>query len=568
MAVMSILGRFLLGFNADRRVYWLIFAGVFAIALSFAAYTKHAWEDYYITYRVSKNLATGHGLVYTVGERVHAFTSPINVLLPAVLCLITGNTSDELVLWLFRIVCCALLATAAVLLFRIAQHSSLSVIPAAVLVGLFGLDAKIVDFSINGQETAFMMLFLALTLHALTVRSRWTILKLGLGWSGLMWTRPDGIIYLGVLALAFVLFNAGQPIARSRLGLLKVFLCAGAVTAVLYSPWVLWAWDYYGSPIPHTITAKRFVFRVLRPGPDSWAVNFLTFPFRLLLGRTAAGDTFLPTYASALGGWHWTAILYGKCLAGICALYWCVPSGRSAARAVSFAFMLSQYYLLEIAAYPAPWYMPNAAILAIFVLAHIFQDALSFAATLKHRAKLFWRHRTALVGLLAAAVLSSSLLLTLCSAYQMRIQQWEIEDNHRKRIGLWLRQHADSKSDTVFLEPLGYIGFFSQLKMLDWPGLCAPEVVAAEKKLQSDSETKIILELRPDWVVLRGWQVPSIQQSHPQLLTQLYSEVRVFDASQRIASYRWLPGRSYLALDQTFLVFKRNSPGAATQGSN
>ncbi len=265
----------------------MIFAGVFAIALSFAAYTNHAWEDYYITYRVSKNFATGHGLVYTVGERVHAFTSPINVLLPAVLSLITGNTSDEVVLWLFRIVCCALLATAAVLLFGIARQNSLSLIPVAVLLGLFGLDAKIVDFSINGQETAFMMFFMALTLHALTVRSRWTILKLGLGWTGLMWTRPDGFIYFGVLALAFVLFNAGQPIAQSRLGLLKVFLCAGAVTAVFYSPWVLWAWHYYGSPIPHTITAKEYVFKVLRPGPDPWAVKVLSFPLRMLLGDTS-----------------------------------------------------------------------------------------------------------------------------------------------------------------------------------------------------------------------------------------------------------------------------------------
>ena len=69
--------------SPESKARWLIFAGVFVLALAFAAFTQHAWEDYYITYRVSKNLATGHGLVYTVGERVHAFTSPLNVLLPA-----------------------------------------------------------------------------------------------------------------------------------------------------------------------------------------------------------------------------------------------------------------------------------------------------------------------------------------------------------------------------------------------------------------------------------------------------------------------------------------------------
>jgi len=68
---------------------------VFTLALLFAAYTRHAWEDYYITYRCSKNLATGHGLVYTVGERVHAFTSPLNVLIPAALSVMTGNTRSS-----------------------------------------------------------------------------------------------------------------------------------------------------------------------------------------------------------------------------------------------------------------------------------------------------------------------------------------------------------------------------------------------------------------------------------------------------------------------------------------
>ncbi len=222
----------------------------------------------------------------------------------------------------------------------------------------------------------------------------------------------------------------------------------------------------------------------------------------------------------------------------------------------------------EIAAYPAPWYVPNSAILAIFVLAHIVQHALDLAESLKHWARPFGRHLKVLVGLLAASVLSISLWLTLCSAYQMRIQQREIEDNHRKQIGLWLRQHASSKSDTVFLEPLGYIGFFSQLKMLDWPGLCAPEVVAAQKRLQTDSHPELILELCPDWLVLRAGEVPRIQQSHPQLLTQLYSAVEVFDVSRQVASYHWLPGRGYLALDQTFLVFKRNKGSATPYNSN
>jgi len=543
----------------EQRQRLLIFVGIFVVALSFAAYTGHTWEDYYITYRVSKNLATGHGLVYTIGEKVHAFTSPLNVLLPAALIIITGNTSDELVLWLFRIFSCLLLGIAAVLLFDIARKNFFSLVPTAVLIGMFGMDAKIIGFSINGQEIAFMMLFLALTLNALTVRSRWMVLKLGLAWAGLMWTRPDGFIYIAVIALGFLLFNAGQPVAKSRLDLLKTFFYAGAITTVLYLPWFLWAWHYYGSPIPHTIIAKGCSFNnVLSRHFGTLLSDFFIFPLRMLLGSTSVDETFLPTNAFLFEGWHYTVYIYSKYLPYICALYWCLPFGRPQARAVSFAFMISHFYLSYIAAYVATWYIPSCTIMAIFVTAHIVQQSLNIVSLLKDKDNKNFLRSIKFVRVLAVSVLAVTLLLTLCSAYQLRIQQREIEDGNRKKIGLWLRQNETSKTDTVFLEPLGYIGFFSQLKMLDFPGISAPEVVAIQKKLHSNDWAKIIQELYPDWLVLRPGEADRIQKTDPLLLTQRYSPVKIFDVSGRIKSYRWLPGRGYLAYDQTFIVFRLN----------
>jgi hypothetical protein len=148
--------------------------------------------------------------------------------------------------------------------------------------------------------------------------------------------------------------------------------------------------------------------------------------------------------------------------------------------------------------------------------------------------------------------------MLLCSAYQLRIQQREIEEGLRKQIGLWLRQNAASPKDTVLLEPLGYIGFFSQLKMLDLPGLSAPEVVAAERRLKSVNPGKLIPELRPDWLVIRSEEAGQIQAVTPRLLTEAYSAVKIFDVSERLASYHWLPGRGYLGYDETYIVFKRN----------
>jgi hypothetical protein len=160
----------------------------------------------------------------------------------------------------------------------------------------------------------------------------------------------------------------------------------------------------------------------------------------------------------------------------------------------------------------------------------------------------------------AIALLGVALVLFLCVAWQLRIQQREIEDGTRKQIGLWLREHAASPADTVFLEPLGYIGYFSQLKIYDTPGLCSPEVVAAEKKVGTTSLAKVIPELQPDWLVLRPSEADPIRQAAPTLLTEDFSEVKVFDASDRVAAYCFLPGRGYLLFDQTFIVFKRNHP--------
>jgi hypothetical protein len=174
----------------------------------------------------------------------------------------------------------------------------------------------------------------------------------------------------------------------------------------------------------------------------------------------------------------------------------------------------------------------------------------------------YWRTG---VRAVAAIVVLGTLLLMVGSAYQLRAQQREIEEGTRKQIGLWLREHAASTTDTVFLEPLGYIGFYSQLKMLDTPGLCAPEVVAAERKLKSISLPKVIPEVHPDWLVLRLAEADRVRAAAPGLLTETYSAVKVFDASERIASYQWLPGRAYLRYDEKFIVFKRNQAGGTNE---
>src|SRR5208283_1351993 len=143
-----------------------------------------------------------------------------------------------------------------VLLFRVLQTLQVRRVSCWLTMALIGLDAKLVDFSINGMETGLLFFFLALAIHGLVVPGPRQMLRIGIGWAGLMWTRPDSFVYIAILGISALIFSPNRTAGQSRKELWKMLLAACLVCAVLYLPWFLWAWSYYGSPVPHTIVAK------------------------------------------------------------------------------------------------------------------------------------------------------------------------------------------------------------------------------------------------------------------------------------------------------------------------
>jgi hypothetical protein len=491
---------------------------LFAVAFAWALYTQHAWEDYYITYRASKNLATGHGLTFTVGERVHSFTSPLGVLLPAVASLLTGNSSDAAALWIFRVMSIAAYAGAGVFLWRLARTLYVARTGAVLLIALLATDTKIVDFSTNGMETGFLLFFLAWTLHALlTVPPRQEI-HLGLSWAGLMWSRPDSFIYIGVLVAATAVFRPRATGSQSRLQFLRTVGIAGGIAAVLYAPWLLWAWAYYGSPIPHTITAKglfgeKTTLATLGHGLANFPTNIASYPDILM-------STFMPAYSVGTG-WpklgHQVSYWVSLVLMG----GWLLPKIRVEARITAIAFLAGQFYLTTYVQFPVPWYIPTLSLLAFVAVTSAFDQVFSQP---RGRSLAPW---------FAALPVAGAASILVMSAHQLRWQQRLVEEGQRTVMGKWLREHAATPHDSVFLEPLGYVGFYSNLKMLDYPGLSSPEMVTARKRAKSHSYPycwpELMLDLLPDWVVLRGYESESLHRDAPEIFTRYYSFVRSFD---------------------------------------
>jgi hypothetical protein len=570
----------------DRRGEFAFGALLVALAIGYVLYTGHVWEDYFITFRHSENLAEGRGLLYHDDERVHGFTSPIGTLAPALFHRLAGNPeSYQPALWMFRLVGALAYGASGVLLFRLlrtaAPNERLAPWAGAIL---FAAEFKSLAFSVNGQETALMLLFLLWTLRSIQLGAdvRWK--ALGVAWAGLQWTRPDGCVFVAATALAALAF----PLADSRKRLLVAFVKAGLFSLVLYSPWLVATTLYYGTPIPHTVKAKAGTVPMVQS-------LFGPFPFGLADRlRDRAGAIFEPIYA-VFGGWPETLVRFvrGVGLAGM--IWWMVPFRGPAAqfsRWTGLAAFLTVLYLSFVLIFP--WYLPPIALLMIASLAAgafaaprtfliavvggwlfvemwdknyfartedgrwpfkpreawIFVGAVASAYLLP---KLIGRSRTAMAVACGVAVMLG--VVSVCSWRQIAVQQEYVENRHRRAIGEWLKENA-KPGETIFLESLGYIGYFSEGTMLDWPGLVAPRVVEARRKGRGTMIDHLPL-VAPDWLVLRrAYEYDLAERS--QYVTANYDVVREFNAADGLKKeFAGLPGLGYLLHDAHYVVLRK-----------
>lgn len=518
----------------NDRTCWLISTLVFTVPLLFSLYTNHVWEDYYITFRASKNLAQGHGLVYQLGEHVHSFTSPLGVLLPALLSYTTR--SDQITLWCFRLICCAALAGTSLILWRTLENQGASRRFCWFATAMLLAESKVLDFTINGMEAPFMLLFCAALLKHLVENREPKPLVVGSLLAALMWTRPDAFVFAGAIITSVLLFTSKSW--RNLKRALAMLAIAAFWAGLLYGPWFIWAWWYYGSPVPNTIVAKSGGIH------HDLGISFLwKAPFDYVTGKSTMEWLLSPSYYF-LGGWpQWMIRILGV-LSIIAGMLWLARPLPLLVRICSLVLFLGSYYLQAIP--PAPWYFPAWYLFAAISLG-------GGAAWLVDRS----HSNRAIASIVRCAVLGVFIVQAATVplvAIQVKHQQELVEEGGRRKIGEWLAKNAPP-TDTVFLEPLGYIGYYSQLHMMDYPGLCAPVVVQARRQVGNSYEA-VIKKIHPTWLVLRG-RVPRSDPSKPIRYLDDYEFVRAWDASASLDSIAFLPGRGLLEFDATFLVFRR-----------
>lgn len=517
------------------RSKWVVAALAVIVPLSFAAYTGHIWEDYFITLRSSRNLVEGHGLVFTPGERLHTFTSPLGVLLPALCTAVAGGQNEQLAMWLFRVISVSFLAGAAILAWRRFDALGVGGLGRFTFFGLLLADAKLTDFAINGMETAILVFFLLLLWAELEAPDGPRVSRIALACAGLMWTRPDGFIPGAALILPHLVFRRRAD-GASRVPWRGVTQGI-AVGVMLYLPWLLWAWWYYGTPIPHTITAKSGVM------PPPQLLEFLLTPWTTLRGDSKLIDLFLPTYWFH-GGWPPFMKWVGYVLTVPAAFAWLLPWLPAPVRRLSLGVFVGMFYVCSIILFP--WYAPPWAVVAALTVALTVDFAYARA---KAASRVVFASVLRVACVMAVVVQIASLAAT---AWQMRTQQRVIEDGVRRPIGEWLRAHA-GPGDTVLMEPLGYIGYYSRLKTYDFPGLSSREVVAAVRSGVM-RYADLIVRLQPTWLVMRPTEIAGKDFAERPILRD-YKLVKSWDASAELDAVGFLPGRKWVEWDARFKVF-------------
>jgi hypothetical protein len=502
----------------------------------YAIVTDQLTDDFYITYRFSCNLCEGKGLVYNAGERVHGFTSPLGVLLPALCRFVTPGPSHAPALLLFRLLSAAAFAAGGVFLFvgfgAVTRAASLF---AALLVLLYVLDTKGVIYSANGMETGFMLFFLAWSLYLCGREGKLSERALGASWAGLLWTRPDGCVYILALAVALLAFRPG-----SRRALLSSLLKSGLICAVLYLPWFVWAWRYYGWPVPTTVLAKS-AYKTNEY--SQYISNALGSLPRLLWERTSL--VFGPVNFGFFTGWpEWVGHV-SRALSLFCMGYWLLPVRDVPGRQASLTFAILIGYTVFIPVI-FPWYLPPIALCGLVVLA---RSAFELSTLASSR---FGLAQAMATGILIILSMGMGTMLGL-TAQQMKIQQDVIEKANRIPLGLWLAKNVTA-GERVYLEPIGYIGFFSGARILDYPGLVTPEVIRLRKERQLEFAS-LVPELAPDWIVLRPDEAALM--SRYEYFNQHYARRDAFSVRPEVDRVQSLMARSYLEHDATFEVYRK-----------
>ena len=260
------------------------------------------FDDTYITFRYSSNLAAGYGFVYNVGEPVLGTTAPLWALVLA-LATALGVPIEHAAL----VISLASDSASAFLLFSILSGLGFGgVVPVAgalIFLGIFDF------FSLarSGMESSFFVCLVLASLRSVVLRRVPTAAVFAaLG----ALTRPEGTLLLATSSWA--LWHYWKDLSWREVTAAVMLFCgiAGA--------WAVYAVRTFGSVVPQSVVAKAAL------SDDPMLAQFSWNNVGLFFLRGQSGDEiFTRTYLQLM------PVVSALAAAGAMALVWCFVHSRS-----------------------------------------------------------------------------------------------------------------------------------------------------------------------------------------------------------------------------------------------
>ncbi len=424
------------------RQFILAFSLTVLARFVFHLLTGFTYDDAFITFRYAENIAAGHGFVYNVGERVLGTTTPLFTLILSAVAL-AGIPIKQAAL----VIGLAATGLTAAIIHKFALSLGFDRW-AFVPITLYALFPRLFAPDTGGMETALFTLLVTaafycqhrrLPVHAVALATLSSV------------TRPEGFLLLGLL-VAWNIFKDPRRVAAYLL-----------IPVLVSGPWLVFAAVYFGSPVPNSILGKLALYSQFGTRTPWDSLIFLMGwhnPFGLAL------------FALALVGGRW---LWKQRKFGALEAVWLVG--------MVGGLTLGSTYLF-------PWYVtPIYPVYLLFAGAAVLPAAVRLTG-LRLRAGLM--RRALLVVMVVVLVAACHRTVSYHQIYQ------DCLDTVHHAIGLYLRENA-RPDDVVAAEDIGYMGYYSGLRIIDRDGLVSPEAIPY---CQTGNHLGLVLDHRPDWVVL------------------------------------------------------------------
>jgi len=440
------------GYRSFLMMTGLLLLICIGIRIWFWYATHLTFEDALITFRYAENVASGNGFVYNIDERVLGTTTPLWTFMLAGVKYAGADlfSASKILSILFDTITCLLIA---------AIMYPFGVRIAVLFAAFFATSPAIIPVTISGMETSLLLCSMSVALLGYTRKD----ILFGVGLALTILTRIDGILYAAVFA--------GMGLLRDRKWILRQLV----ITCLCCLPWYIFSFIYFGNILPQSLLAKRAVYQL--------EINSSAAPF---LG------TFTPFLDS-----HFLKILIKTAMlillgTGIVLLF----RRKSVILPICLFFLLYSLIFMFSRVIIFIWYLippifVSYVLLAVAIDWYISKAQKNISSRILHNA---------LFPFLLIAIFSLNIVFI-----QVKIENWgqvqKFEKEVRQTIGLWLKNNAKPGSK-IFLEPIGYIGYFagSELNIQDEIGLLTP-IAAKHRNNSTNWYIKTVQTLKPDYII-------------------------------------------------------------------